>query len=127
MKRREPLSLDLTPLIDVVFILLVFFIVSSSFKKETNALNLTLPDSSKASKQIEKKIVTIELSSNYIAYNGKKIDFLKLQSNLELIVDKKELINVKIDKDVSYKRVVELLDILQLNGFGNLALATKSN
>ena len=34
MKRREPLGLDLTPIIDVVFILLLFFIVSSVFKKD---------------------------------------------------------------------------------------------
>ena len=34
MKRREPLNPDITPLIDVVFILLVFFIVTSTFKKD---------------------------------------------------------------------------------------------
>ena len=43
MKRREPLTPDLTPLIDVVFILLIFFIVSSVFKKEELALMLSLP------------------------------------------------------------------------------------
>ena len=45
MKRRESLSLDLTPVIDVVFILLIFFIVTSVFKKEELALMLDLPTS----------------------------------------------------------------------------------
>lgn len=124
MKRREPLSLDLTPLIDVVFILIIFFVVSSSFKKDTYALNLTLPDANGASKQIEKKIVIVELSSKDVAYNGEKMDFLKLQSKLESIENKTEPVTVKIDKDVSYQKVVELLDMLQLNGLGNLALVT---
>jgi biopolymer transport protein ExbD len=124
MKRREPLSLDLTPLIDVVFILIIFFIVSSSFKKEDFALNLTLPNSQGASRQMETKTVTIELSADKLAYNGVGIDFLELSDKLQNISDTKEAITVKIDKDVPYQKVVELLDMLQLNELNNLALVT---
>ncbi len=124
MKRREPLTLDLTPLIDVVFILIIFFLVSSSFKKENYALNLTLPQGANSAKMIEKKMVTIELSEKDIAYNGEKIDFIKLQEQLELITNKQDAITVKIDKSVPYQKVVELLDILQLNNLSNLSLVT---
>ena len=44
MRRREPLAPDITPLIDVVFILLIFFMVTSVFRKEEAALLLQLPD-----------------------------------------------------------------------------------
>ena len=44
MKRRETLGIDLTPVIDVVFILLIFFIVTSVFKKDELALMLDLPE-----------------------------------------------------------------------------------
>jgi biopolymer transport protein ExbD len=125
MKRREPLSLDLTPLIDVVFILIIFFIVSSSFKKENFALNLTLPQGANAAKMINKNIVSIELNQNDIAYNGEKIDFIKLQEKLEKIANKQEAITVKIDKSVPYQKVVELLDILQFNNLSNLSLVTE--
>jgi biopolymer transport protein ExbD len=124
MKRREPLTLDLTPLIDVVFILIIFFIVSSSFKKENYALNLTLPQGANSAKMVEKKMVTIELSDKDIAYNGEKIDFIQLQEKLEVIVNKEDSITVKIDKSVPYQKVVELLDILQLNNLSNLSLVT---
>lgn len=124
MKRREPLTLDLTPLIDVVFILIIFFIVTSSFKKENYALNLTLPQGANSAKMIEKRIVTIELNEKDIAYNGEKIDFIKLQEKLELIKNKQDAITVKIDKSVPYQKVVELLDILQLNKLSNLSLVT---
>jgi len=124
MKRREPLTLDLTPLIDVVFILIIFFIVTSSFKKENYALNLTLPQGANSAKMIEKKMVTIELDEKNLAYNGEKIDFIQLQEKLELIKDKQDAITVKIDKSVPYQKVVELLDILQLNNLSNLSLVT---
>jgi len=122
MKRREPLHLDLTPLIDVVFILIIFFIVSSSFKKEDYALNLTLPQGVNGLKILEKKRVSIELNQENLAYNGEKIDFIMLQQKLEQIKNKEENIIVKIDKTVPYQKVVELLDILQLNNLSNLSL-----
>lgn len=124
MKRREPLTLDLTPLIDVVFILIIFFIVTSSFKKENYALNLTLPQGANSAKMIEKKMVTIELDEKNLAYNGEKIDFIQLQEKLESIKNKQDAITVKIDKSVPYQKVVELLDILQLNNLSNLSLVT---
>lgn len=125
MKRREPLTLDLTPLIDVVFILIIFFIVTSSFKKENFALNLTLPQGANSAKMIEKNRITIELNENDIAYNGEKIDFIKLQEKLESIANKEDSITVKIDKSVPYQKVVELLDILQFNNLSNLSLVTE--
>ena len=57
MKRRESLGLDLTPVIDVVFILLIFFIVTSVFKKEELALMLDLPKSNAKEMEIQKEQV----------------------------------------------------------------------
>lgn len=124
MKRREALGLDLTPLIDVVFILIIFFIVSSTFKDEKAILNLTLPSSQGENLKIEKKQISLELSKDALAYDGKKIDFITLQNKLENIKDKQKPIIVNIDSSVPYNRVVELLNILQLNELNNLALVT---
>ena len=76
-KHRESLTPDITPLIDIVFILLIFFIVSSVFKKEELALNLQLPNSSAKELEIELKQINIELSTNSLAYLGKEISFDK--------------------------------------------------
>lgn len=124
MKRREALGLDLTPLIDVVFILIIFFIVSSTFKDEKAILNLTLPSSQGENLKIEKKQISLELSKDALAYDGEKIDFTTLQSKLKNIKDKQKPIIVNIDSSVPYNRVVELLNILQLNELNNLALVT---
>jgi len=53
--RREQLSMDLTPLIDVVFLLLIFFLVTSVFKKDELALLLKLPKSEQGAGK-EKKV-----------------------------------------------------------------------
>jgi len=56
MKRREHIAPDLTPLIDVVFLILIFFMVSSTFKKEELALLLTLPMPKAPHKRSKKRI-----------------------------------------------------------------------
>jgi len=122
MKRRELLTPDITPLIDVVFILLIFFLVSSTFKKDEKALDLMLPEGSSAIKVIKKEQITIELNSNSLAYKGKKIDFDELERILKDIKDKSQTVNIRIDKNVLYKRVVKLFDLLKGNDLNNLAL-----
>ncbi len=122
MKRREHLSPDLTPLIDVVFLILIFFMVSSTFKKEELALLLTLPDAHSATQEINKEELNIELSKDEVALKGKKITYEGLDGALEGVKDKQKPINVRIDKDVTYERVVKLLDLLNKHGLNNLAL-----
>jgi biopolymer transport protein ExbD len=123
-KHRETLTPDITPLIDIVFILLIFFIVSSVFKKEELALNLQLPNSSAKELEVEVKQINIELSTNSLAYLGKEISFSKFDFELSNYPKRDKPVIVRIDKDVKYSRVVKVLDILQKYSFDNLALVT---
>ena len=125
MKRREPLGLDMTPIVDIVFILLIFFLVSSVFKKDELALLLDLPEAG-ASKEVKAdKNIMIELSSDALALNGKKIDFETLISTIKKQHSHEELIMFHIDKDVPYARVVKVLDLLKAHSLNKLALITE--
>ena len=75
--RREHLTPELTPLIDVVFLLLIFFMVSSVFKKEELALLLSLPKTETGQSDVssQQKFITIELSKTELALDGKIIEF----------------------------------------------------
>jgi len=124
-KHREPLTPDITPLIDIVFILLIFFIVSSVFKKEELTLNLNLPHSSAQELEVEIKQISIELSVEKLAYLGEAISFPKLEKELSNFTQRDKPVIVRIDKDVKYERVVRILDILQKYSFDNLSLVTE--
>ena len=124
MKRRESLGLDLTPVIDVIFILLIFFIVTSVFKKEELALILDLPTSSAKEMKIDDEQIFIELSKNKLAIKGIEVSFASLEDNLKAIKNKEKAVVVRIDKKVEYERVVKILDLLQKYDLKNLALVT---
>lgn len=125
-KERELISMDLTPLIDVVFLLLIFFIVASEFKKNETILNLTLPNSSSQQQVVNKKDIVIELSKDSLAYKAQKITFEDLKVQLSTLKKDSSLI-VRIDKEVKYEKIMKLLDILNSLNLNNLLLVTKQN
>ena len=124
--RREHLTPELTPLIDVVFLLLIFFMVSSVFKKEELALLLNLPSSSsKETKESKSENINIELSKTEIALNGKKYNIEGLEDNLKTFDKKETPVFLRVDEVVEYKRVVLILDLLKKYKLSNLSLITK--
>ena len=127
MKRREPLGLDLTPVIDVVFILLIFFMVTSTFKKEELALMLDLPTSDAKEVSVKKDEIFIEVAIKKLAIKGIEVNFDSLEDNLKEIKNNKLPVIVRIDKKVPYERVVKVLDLLQKYNLNNLALVTNKN
>ena len=124
-QRRESLSMDLTPLIDVVFLLLIFFLVTSTFKKDELALLLKLPKTEQGGAS-QKKIdqLTIELSDADVAVNGAKSSLEELPSVFEK-TEKETLVNLRVDGDVKYTRLVKVLDLLQANKLENISLITE--
>jgi biopolymer transport protein ExbD len=124
-QRRESIAMDLTPLIDMVFLLLVFFLVTSTFKKDELALLLNLPKTEQGEGSSDKKneFLTIELSNNEVAVNGKKSSMESLPDTLKATA-KDTLINLRVDGDVKYTRLVKVLDLLQVNKLENISLIT---
>ncbi len=116
--------MDLTPLIDMVFLLLVFFLVTSTFKKDELALLLKLPKTEQGAGS-EKKIdqLTIELSDNDVAVNGKKSSMEELPATFQS-AQKEILVNLRVDGNVKYTRLVKVLDLLQANKLENISLIT---
>jgi len=125
-KPREELVPDLTPLIDIVFILLIFFIVSSVFKKDEVALLLQLPkvESGQDAPQKTKNVI-IELNKKEMRVNGKKMSIERLESLAASIANKETPIDLRIDKKVTYDKIAKIMDIMQKNGLHNVALITK--
>ncbi len=122
MKRREFLTPDLTPVIDIVFLLLIFFLVTTVFKKEELALLLNLPQTEASTEKVEIKEMTIEIAVDKLALNGAVITVGTLGMFLEKEPNKQQLVSIRIDEKVQYKNVVAVLDMLKKHGLENIAL-----
>lgn len=125
-KKRETIAPDLTPVIDMVFILLIFFMVTSVFKKDDVILALSLPDLHASSQITNDKSITIELSKDDLAIDGKKYSF---ESSKELFSNYKKDIKIliRIDKEVEYERVMKLFDKLQQNQLTSFSLVAQES
>ena len=125
-RSRETPAFDLTPLIDVVFLLLIFFMVTTVFKKDESILELNLPtaDVKGGADQKKQERINIELNENELAVNGKKYVITEFQKFLDQIKNKNTPVDLKVDKKVAYERLVKVLESLQKRNLTNLSLIT---
>ncbi len=121
-------NVDLIPLIDVVFQLLVFFMVSSTFIL-TPGISLILPHSATSEPVAMTKLVITVVSKNEIYLNKERYDIRGLNTRLgEIAEEEKEEIKTVViegDENVSYSLMVEILDALRINGFKGVNLKTR--
>jgi biopolymer transport protein ExbD len=126
-ENEEDFSVDLTPLIDVVFLLLIFFMVSTVFVDFKKQMDISLP-SSKSSILIEVlKPVSVEITvDKQIFLNGEKIHISKFESALSKIAESKtkEAI-IRADKNLPYGDVIKIMGMLQNAQILNIGVAVK--
>ncbi len=119
-RKKHRISLDMTPLIDCVFLLLVFFLVTSVFKQDKSVLKLLLPETTSEVKQEVSEGLFIELSEMEMAVNGEVVNLETLQAKGAAIQNKKAPVALKIDKKTPYERVAQVLDVLQMEKIYNI-------
>jgi biopolymer transport protein ExbD len=125
-RRRRRANINLTSLIDVLFLLLIFFMVSTTFVKGPG-LALDLP-AAESSQVVDQGPITLTVASAGEVYlNDEPVPEGLLGTALERQVEKSReaKLVLKADKGVSYGRVVEVLDIVKGSGIRFLTLATR--
>lgn len=125
-QRTEMFSdIDLTPMIDMVFILLIFFIVSTSFIREAGVV-VERPSAKTAEAQQVQVVIAID-AENVIWMEGGSIDIRTLGARVgQLLVEKKDLgIIVAADVQTSAGMLVKVLDLCREAGVSNVSVATK--
>ncbi len=125
-KRRVDYTVDITPLVDVVFLMLIFFLVTTTFKI-SSSLKLELP-SSKSHEQIEKvKEVVINIKASGSLFVGDEaVDDADLRRRV-LNASKGDpgiRVVLRADAEARHKRVVFVLDTLRQLGMNKVAIAT---
>ena len=121
-KRTRRIRPDMTPLIDCVFLLLVFFLVTSVFKQDESVLKLILPETQSEVKRDTPEGLYIELSETELAFNGVRGTPDDLRVKAAAVQNKKSPVAIKIDKGTTYERIAVVLDILQVEKLYNIQL-----
>jgi len=121
---HEAVNVDLTPMIDMVFILLIFFLVTASFNK-MNAIDIERPNGSTSDVQDAVSLVISIDSANGIWLQGEPIDIRKLRSSVKSLSGAEHTsVMLNADKSVNTGRLIEVLDQVRLAGVNNVAVAT---
>lgn len=124
-------SINLTPLIDVVFLLLIFFMVSTTFTKETH-LKVDLPEASAEQNTEQPKVIEILIGRDgSYAINGQslvnsKIPTLKRALSEESAGDLERPLVITADANTPHQAVVTAMDVAGQLGFSHLSITTRS-
>ncbi|MBA7546928.1 Tol-Pal system protein TolR [subsurface metagenome] len=124
---KKSARFDLTPLIDVVFLLLIFFMLTTTFVNLENRIKVDLPAGDFAATEPSENIIVTITENNTIYLNGKLIDPLKLtESVAEKIKEEPEgTVVLEADKNVLHGKVIRVMDLLKKGGAERIAIATQ--
>jgi biopolymer transport protein ExbD len=128
-RQPEPANMQLAPMIDIVFLLLIFFIVTWQFTKSETELSVSVPTAQEGAdpqRQIGEIQINI-LADQTIRIDGSTLDLEQWLEKLAKIAEKYENQPVRIrgDGGVAYQRIVEVIDTCQKAGIWNISFATQ--
>lgn len=128
-KQDDSPVVDMTPLIDVVFILLIFFILSANFNNDP-VMDIDRPNAS-SSKSIQNvKTLNISIDHNKeIWFNNENVTINQLKNNIKSHLLNKNNINavVSADRNLDTGTLIKIIDTIRLSGISNVAIATEHN
>lgn len=120
-------GVDISPLIDCVFILLIFFIVTTTFVEETG-VEVDKPQAA-SSVQLEKTSILLAITDKgEIVYGGREIGIAGVQPLVKRMMQKEEVpVIVQADQNVKSGLLVRVIDEAKLAGAAKVSIATLKN
>ena len=126
-RKSSDVLLELTPLIDVIFLLLIFFMVSTTFVDVNTGINIKLPEST-VQEVVKSSEIIISLSANkviFIQNNKVTLDEFERELKKTLEEEKKTNVIIKGDEGLDYGFVVKIMTMCKNAGATELDIATE--
>ena len=126
-KKRSDLVVDLSPLIDVVFLLLIFFMVSTKFKDD-HGLDLDLPQAESRQEAKQERLTLFIGSDGKLKLQDEAIEKSQLLEKLRSVLTSSEdkMLVLHVDKNVPHGDVVSIMDTAKEAGASGLTFAAKA-
>ncbi|OGT21234.1 MAG: biopolymer transporter [Gammaproteobacteria bacterium RBG_16_57_12] len=128
-QRKEELDLNIAPLIDVVFLLLIFFMVSTTFDKQSE-IKIVLPKATQQAQPIENDRIEISIDSEGQYYvNDLRVVNVQLSTLMKAMKEvagnqKDPQLIIRADSNTPHQAVITAMDAARQLGFSRLAFAT---
>ena len=119
-------EIDLTPMLDVVFIMLIFFIVVASFIKEAG-IEINRPDDNQQTDPNDSVSVLVEIAAdNQIWMENRRVDIRAVRANIQrmLAEDPEAPVTIKVEKGAEAGVVVDVADAAREAGVGSVSWAS---
>jgi len=125
-RRRVRPTLDVTPLIDVVLQLVIFFMLTTTFSLY-QGINVNLPKVVKAEEHQEKDLVVTITKENRVYLNDREVTVEELAETVKplFVASQPRVVVIRADQEVKHGKVVEVMDIVKGAGAEKLAIATE--
>ncbi|MCC5465993.1 ExbD/TolR family protein [Pelosinus baikalensis] len=122
---KQP-ELMIIPMIDIIFFLLVFFMMSTLYMVEQHTIPINLPQVAAVQQELSQNINITILQNGNIMFDQEEIPFSLLQKRISIGLAKQpeNIFVVRADKQAEYGQVVAVLDELKMSGAHRVAVAT---
>jgi biopolymer transport protein ExbD len=122
---EEEAAIDMTPMLDVVFIMLIFFIVTASFVKESG-IDVNRPEASTAVKKDRANILVAIRDKGEIWINKRRIDARAVQANIERLraENPQGTVVIQADKKATTETLIKVMDASRAAGVFDVSIAT---
>jgi biopolymer transport protein ExbD len=119
-------AIDITPMLDVVFIMLIFFIVTATFVKEAG-IDVNRPDAATAVKQEKANILIAISATNEIWIDHRRIDVRSVRPNIERLhaENPQGSVVIQADKESKTETLIKVMDAARSAGVFNVAIAAQ--
>ena len=126
----EPIPLQLAPMIDILFLLLIFFIITWNFARRETEIEIAVPAASEGKSDKQKDVGEIVINvrkTGEIVVEGALLTEEQLVSRLKLLasVYKDQAVILRGDEKTEYQKVMNVLNICQKAGIWNVSFATR--
>lgn len=124
IREEEEAEIDMTPMLDIVFIMLIFFIVTTSFVKEAG-IDVNRPEASQATSKPSANIFIAVRENGEVWMDRRMVDVERVGANLERLLAEQptDMVVIQADKNARHGVVVKVMDQIKEAGIAQISIA----